>query len=57
MILNGDNQSNLASAMDIAEKTLSEKINEKSQFNLNELRFIVKRYNLSADEIKEIFFN
>lgn len=57
MALNGDNQVALAEALEITPNTLCFKMAEKNDFKVSELDIIVKRYNLSGDEIKEIFFS
>lgn len=52
------NQENLANAMGISRSCLSAKINEKNgaEFRQKEIEFISKRYQLSSDEICNIFF-
>ena len=53
---NGDTQAKLAEAMGMPVSALSVRINGKVEFRRNEIRFIKQRYNLSSDEINEIFF-
>lgn len=57
MVLNGDTQVALAAALDIDKNTLCFKMNQKNDFKQSEIDIIAKRYNLSGDEIKQIFFN
>lgn len=56
---NGDTLRKLAKAMDIHPHTLYMKFrgNFIQQFTQKEIIFIAKRYNLTADEIKQIFFS
>ena len=63
MILNGDDQNALAAALGISIQRLSAKMNAKqvsdkvkaAQFTLSEVRIIMERYNLTPDEVVEIF--
>ncbi len=48
------NGKRLAEKLGIAESTLSKKLNGKSEFDLEEVRLIVKILNLSDAEILEI---
>ena len=57
MVAHGDTQADLAKVLSIGTNTLSFKISEKNDFKQSEIEIIAKRYNLTADEIKEIFFN
>ena len=57
MALNGDNQVDLSEALDITQNSLSFKMTQKSDFKQSEIDIIAKRYNLTGDEIKQIFFN
>lgn len=57
MIINNDTGITLAKALDISETTLSAKMNGKAEFTRNEIAKIKLRYNLSAEEIDDIFFN
>ena len=55
----GENQSALAEALGISRVTLSRKINEKEQtkgFSQPEISTIMKRYNLTMEQVNEIFF-
>ena len=52
----GDNQSSLAEALNISLATFNYKLNGKSEFTRDEIQKIKERYNLTAEEIDEIFF-
>ena len=58
MILFGDTQESLAAAMNLALSTLNAKINNYrgSCFHQSEIAFIKERYNLTGNDIDEIFF-
>ena len=59
MVLFGDNNSTLGKALGIAHHTVSAKINSTNgaEFTQGEIAIIKKRYNLTPNEIDEIFFN
>ena len=57
MKLHNDTQQGLADYLGIVISSVSNKINDKQEFRLNEVKRIKKRYNLTAEEIDEIFFN
>lgn len=58
MKLFGDTGGTLAEALGIARNTFSNKINEKgAEFTQSEIRTIAVRYNLTAEQINDIFFN
>ena len=57
MALNGDNQVELSDALDITPNALSFKMKQKNDFKQSEIDIIAKRYDLTGDEIKQIFFN
>lgn len=57
MALHGDMQVDLAKELNITAMGLSNKMNQKNDFKQSEIDFISKKYDLTADEIKEIFFN
>lgn len=54
----GDTNETLADCLGISVSTFCAKINEKrgAEFNQGEIIKIIKRYNLSSDEIEKIFF-
>lgn len=56
IIAHGENQGILANAMGLSQSNLSDKINDKSDFRKNEIKFICTRYKLTGQEIVEIFF-
>ena len=55
MVLHGDTQRTLAEALEMAELTLSKKLNEKNEFTQSEIKAIKNRYNLTPDEVDAIF--
>ena len=58
MVLNNDTNKSLAEFLGISEQTVCNKINENgTEFKLSEIKMIVKRYNLTDEQIKAIFFN
>ena len=57
MVLKGDNQNDLAEVLNVTRPTLSFKMTQKTNFKQSEIDIIAKRYELSSDEIKQIFFN
>lgn len=59
MVLFGDNNSTLGEALGIAYQTVSAKINNTNgaEFTQGEITKIKRRYNLSPNEVDEIFFN
>lgn len=57
MVLKGDTQNDLANALDVSRATLSFKMNQRTNFKQSEIDIITKRYELSSDEIRQIFFN
>lgn len=57
MVLNGDTNRDLAKFLDISEQSVSAKINENgTEFKQGEIASIIQRYNLTADQVKNIFF-
>ena len=57
MVLYGDSQSDLAKALGISLSRLNAKINcNNADFRQNEILFICERYDLSSEEVNEIFF-
>lgn len=59
MVLFGDTNMTLGKALNIAYQTVSAKINNTNgaEFTQGEIKTIKQRYNLTATEIDEIFFN
>ena len=55
MALHGDTQRSLAEALEIAELTLSKKLNEKNEFTQSEIKAIKNRYSLTPEEVDDIF--
>lgn len=56
MIRYGDKQEDLAAALGITSATLSLKINSEAEFKRNEIEMIIKRYSLSTEDMRRIFF-
>ena len=57
MVLYGDTNKDLADYLGITEQSVSNKINENgTEFKLGEIRLIKKRYNLTAEQVDQIFF-
>jgi DNA-binding transcriptional regulator YiaG len=57
MVLNGDTNRDLAEFLDISEQSVSNKINENgTEFKQGEIAAIRQRYNLTADQVTNIFF-
>lgn len=52
----GDNQESLAKALGRRPAAISAKINGKSDFTIPEVDIIVKRYELTGEGLKRIFF-
>lgn len=58
MVLNNDTNKTLADFLGITEVSVSNKINEVgTEFKQGEIAMIKKRYNLTMDQVEEIFFN
>lgn len=59
MALYGDNNKSLANALGISPQRLSAKKNgtNGAEFTQGEIQIIKERYNLTNDEVTEIFFN
>ena len=57
MVLHGDNQKNLASAMGVSYNTLMWKMQGKYDFKQKEIKFIADRYKLDMKQVSEIFFS
>lgn len=57
MALHGDTYRDLAELLGISEQSISGKINEKgTEFKQGEIAKIKKRYNLTPEQVEEIFF-
>lgn len=58
MKLYGDTQESLAEAIGISVQRLNAKINQTggAEFTMSEIRAIKIRYNLTSEEVDEIFF-
>lgn len=57
MSLYGDNNKTLANKLNITPSALSRKINNLTNFSIEEIKFIRKEYELSDNEIIKIFFD
>lgn len=58
MVLNNDTNKTLADFLGISEVSVSNKINEiGTEFKQGEIALIKKRYNLSPEQVEEIFFS
>jgi arsenate reductase-like glutaredoxin family protein len=58
MVLNNDTNKSLAEFLNLSEQTVRNKINENgTEFRQGEIAMIKDRYNLTADQIADIFFN
>lgn len=58
MVLNNDTNKSLAEYLHVSEQTVCNKINENgTEFRQGEIAMIKERYNLTADQISDIFFN
>ena len=57
MVLNNDTNKTLAEFLNVSEQTVCNKINENgTEFKQGEIAMIKERYNLSAEQISDIFF-
>lgn len=58
MVLHGDTNAVLASVVGVSPQTFSVKINERNgaEFTQGEMSKIKERYNLSPEEMDDIFF-
>lgn len=56
MALHGETQGRLAEALEMAQETLSRKLNEQGEFSQSEIKAIKNRYHLTPDEVDAIFF-
>jgi len=56
MKLFGDNQRDLANALNLSLATTNSKINGKSDWTQTEIAIIAVRYDLTPEEVNQIFF-
>ena len=57
MVLHGDTNKDLADYLGISEQSVSNKINENgTEFKQGEIAHIKTKYNLSSEQIDNIFF-
>lgn len=57
MVLNQDTNKKLAEFLNCSEQTVCNKINENgTEFKQGEIAMIIKRYNLTPEQITDIFF-
>lgn len=58
MLDNGDNNRSLAEFLNVRQSTFSSKLHENgATFRKSEIQQIINRYDLSAEQIKNIFFS
>ena len=59
MALNGDTGGELSLAVGLSQQRFSAKLNDKhgAEFTQSEMQIIKDKYNLTAEEIDDIFFN
>lgn len=57
MTLHGDTQGDLAEAIGVSRNRLSLKIHNKASFTQPEIVAIKKRYDLTCEQLDEIFFS
>ena len=57
LALNGETQKSLAEYLKISETTLSLKISGRADFSRVEIKEIKEKFNLTANDLDEIFFN
>jgi hypothetical protein len=59
MVANGDDSyvTALSKVIGVNRVTAGQKLNGKSQFTQKEISAVMNHYNLTGDEIKEIFLN
>ena len=56
MILNSDDASDVSQAMKISTATFSAKLNNKKEFKAEEIYVLINRYDLTPQEVMDIFF-
>jgi len=58
MVLHDDTNQSLAEYLGISTKSVNDKINENNtEFKQSEIAAIKRRYNLSDEQVSDIFFN
>ncbi len=58
MMINGDTNKTLAKYLGLSEQSISNKINENgTEFKQSEIAKLKVKWNLSAEQVEEIFFN
>lgn len=57
VVLNGDTLTDVANAIGISRSTLSLKLNNKLEWNLQEVKKFKKAYSLDAQQIEDIFLS
>lgn len=58
MALNGDTGTTLSETLGLSQQRFSAKLNgNNAEFNQSEIQLIKDRYNLTAAEVDDIFFN
>ena len=55
MVYNGDTQATTAEFLGISRVALSEKLNQKYDFRLPEIRMLCERWKLTPEKVYEIF--
>jgi FixJ family two-component response regulator len=56
MVMNGDTNKTLAEYLDISETSVSNKRTGKTEFTQGQIVAIKNRWNLSAEQVDQIFF-
>lgn len=57
MVMFGDTIGSLAKSLNIHRLTLTEKMNGNYDFKQSEINFLINHWNLTANEVVQIFFN
>ncbi len=58
MVMHGDTNKDLAQLLGISEQSVSNKMNERgTEFRQGEIAKIKEIYNLTAEQVEEIFFD
>lgn len=56
MVKLGDTQRTVADALNVSDQTISDKINGLSDFKQSEIKTLIDRWELTPDQVDEIFF-